>query len=69
MFNTLLFVTFIGLNPLQVPVHCSPLQNAKISKKKSDNWKSLQKMAESDGFATDNALHKLPSSDDKNFFF
>jgi hypothetical protein len=35
-----LFVTLIGLQPLL----CSLLQNATISKMKSDNFKALQKM-------------------------
>jgi hypothetical protein len=45
-------VTLVGLQPLR----CSSLQNATISKMKSDNFKALQKRALNDSFATDNAL-------------
>jgi hypothetical protein len=48
-----LFATLIGLQQL----FSNPLQTVVISKKKSDNLKALQKMAESDSFVTYNALH------------
>jgi hypothetical protein len=40
--NCLQFVTLIGLQPL----HCEPLENATISKMKSDIFKALQKRLE-----------------------
>jgi hypothetical protein len=44
-------------NTVVTPLHRNPLQNATISKMKSDNFEKLQKRAKSDSFITDNALH------------
>jgi hypothetical protein len=41
---------------LVAPLHFKPLQNATFFKMKSDNFKVLQKRAESDSFVTDSAL-------------